>query len=225
MKIAHCINCGSEISWPHRKYCDDCKFITKVCPTCGDPFCVKRGKTTDEKQIYCSQKCRNESDGWKDNLSKSFRMIDGVEEHRCHKCKQWLPFSSFSKNKSVVQNVSRICRSCEADKRKERFFEYRLVLVKSQARMDGLFFDVTADDLRELWADQDGKCILSGRTLDFTAHIDHIIPTSKGGTSVKENLRWLDPHVNWARKNFTDEEFVNMCLDVVKNAVGMECAI
>jgi len=76
--------------------------------------------------------------------------------------------------------------------------------------------EITADDLASLWRKQRGRCALSGRKLSRDAHLDHIIPRSKGGQSEISNLRWLDPWVNVARRNLSDEEFVGLCRQVAE---------
>ena len=67
------------------------------------------------------------------------------------------------------------------------------------------------------WKSQRGLCALSGRKLDRSAHVDHILPVSRGGTNEPSNLQWLDPMINQAKSSMTDSEFVQMCLEVVKH--------
>jgi 5-methylcytosine-specific restriction endonuclease McrA len=75
---------------------------------------------------------------------------------------------------------------------------------------------VTAWQLMCLWKKQRGLCALSGRKLGRDAHLDHIVPLSRGGSSGIENLRWLDPIINQARQNMTDEQFLAMCNQVAE---------
>lgn len=75
---------------------------------------------------------------------------------------------------------------------------------------------VTPQQLAALWKSQRGVCALSGRKLGRNAHVDHITPRSKGGQTVIENLRWLDPWVNVALQDLTDEEFVASCAQVAE---------
>lgn len=49
------------------------------------------------------------------------------------------------------------------------------------------------------------------------AHLDHIVAASLGGGHGLENLRWLDPLVNVALGNMTDDEFRALCSDVLTN--------
>lgn len=66
---------------------------------------------------------------------------------------------------------------------------------------------LTADELRELWEDQNGKCALTGRVLKKDAEIDHILPISKGGDNSMSNSRWVCREANQAKHAMTDEDF------------------
>ena len=73
--------------------------------------------------------------------------------------------------------------------------------------------------IREIWVAQSGKCALTGTALvkGETASLDHIVPTSKGGTSSRENLRWVRLDVNGAKRAMNDAELVAMCRAVVEH--------
>lgn len=75
---------------------------------------------------------------------------------------------------------------------------------------------VTARELAALWKSQRGRCALSGRKLNREAHLDHVIPRSKGGTGEIGNLRWLDPQINMMRHNFSDQEFGVVCAQIAE---------
>ena len=62
-------------------------------------------------------------------------------------------------------------------------------------------------------------CALTGRPIDFnkpnTYEYDHIIPTSRGGDNTLNNLQIVCPEVNRAKQNLTDDEFIDLCKEVV----------
>ncbi len=95
--------------------------------------------------------------------------------------------------------------------RAERFFHWRARLWSSRWKVT-----VTEAQLIELWEAQAARCALSGRPLGADAHLDHVVPSSLGGTHTIENLRWLDPVVNVMRQNLTDAEFLAVCREIVE---------
>lgn len=46
----------------------------------------------------------------------------------------------------------------------------------------------TADDIKRLYEDQDGRCLYCGITLFDRYHVDHMIPLVQGGSNAPENL-------------------------------------
>jgi 5-methylcytosine-specific restriction endonuclease McrA len=99
-------------------------------------------------------------------------------------------------------------------KRKARFFFIRAGSVatrsgvKTAKQLTGI--------LSRLWYTQRGKCALTGRKLTReNARVDHIHPTSRGGTSDESNLRWLVVECNQSKSDLTDSEFITMCREVV----------
>lgn len=71
--------------------------------------------------------------------------------------------------------------------------------------------------IRSLWEEQKGLCKVTGEVLipGHNASLDHIIPTSKGGLSTRDNLRWVLLEINRAKSNMTHQQFVEMCRKVV----------
>jgi hypothetical protein len=69
--------------------------------------------------------------------------------------------------------------------------------------------------LMEMLKQQDFRCALSGRELSpDTASIDHIMPLSRGGKHCPTNAQIIDLDVNQAKRNMTNDEFIEMCCDV-----------
>lgn len=93
----------------------------------------------------------------------------------------------------------------------ERFFKWRAKLFKTHYNLE-----INENDLMNLWIKQNGLCDLTGRKLDKSAHLDHIIPLKRGGKTELNNLRWVCPDVNYAKRNLTDEEFIKLNEDVIR---------
>lgn len=71
----------------------------------------------------------------------------------------------------------------------------------------------TAEQLFGLWVRQRGRCALSGKKLDRTAHLDHVLPKARGGADCISNYRWVAPEVNLMKRDLTDTEFMAICRD------------
>ena len=63
---------------------------------------------------------------------------------------------------------------------------------------------------------QQGMCYWCSKPIDLNATIDHLIPRSRGGTDVNENLALCCRSCNAAKSNMTPEEFVRHVLKVFK---------
>jgi len=65
-------------------------------------------------------------------------------------------------------------------------------------------------------------CALTGRPIDFnkpeTYEYDHIQPISRGGDNTLSNLQILCPEANQAKGRLTDQEFIELCKEVVIHA-------
>jgi len=74
----------------------------------------------------------------------------------------------------------------------------------------------TSRQLRKLIDKQCYRCALTGRNLTpETAFVDHVTPVSSGGSSAIENLQVVHADVNEAKGTMTQEEFIQLCRDVV----------
>ncbi len=65
---------------------------------------------------------------------------------------------------------------------------------------------------------QDYRCALTGRQLSpEEASLDHIVPVRDGGEHVIENTQILHRDINRAKSILSNEEFIEMCRDVVSH--------
>jgi 5-methylcytosine-specific restriction endonuclease McrA len=102
-----------------------------------------------------------------------------------------------------------------------KYREYRQSLKKDffahRARTHRYRFktNVTKDDFLGLWVAQEGKCAITGWDLDDAAQIDHILPIARGGGHGMDNLRWVCAAANRAKRELTDDEFIELARAVV----------
>lgn len=74
-------------------------------------------------------------------------------------------------------------------------------------------------DLREILERQGCRCALTGKLLTpDNCALDHIIPLSRGGAHTKDNAQFVTIDVNRAKGMFLDEEFIQLCRDVIAYA-------
>lgn len=96
--------------------------------------------------------------------------------------------------------------------RQEQPFVWRARLFRNHYKAP-----MRAEDLQSLWDCQGGRCALTGRPILIAdAHLDHVIPVSRGGSHELANLRWLSESANRAKGKMTDEEFFALCGEVTE---------
>ena len=100
---------------------------------------------------------------------------------------------------------------------KKRTFR-RLLRSLKKSNRDHLKINVSVRqwDLWKIAKKQRLKCALTGRKLtNENISLDHIIPTSKGGTHDISNLRLVVLHANLAKLNYSDNELLELAKDIV----------
>ena len=104
---------------------------------------------------------------------------------------------------------------------------YKLRHIKHNAKRRGTKFNVSIEYLWKLFLDQKGKCFYTGRALKIsksirnnnvnwskiTASVDRI-DSNKG--YVEGNLQWVHKDINRFKNNYSHDEFIKMCHEVVQ---------
>lgn len=91
--------------------------------------------------------------------------------------------------------------------------------IKKQAECRDILFELTPDDLWELWLFQKGICAISGQVInlpkkyreksqDSNASLDRI-DSAKG--YIKENIQWIHKDINIMKNKYNLEYFINTC--------------
>jgi hypothetical protein len=96
--------------------------------------------------------------------------------------------------------------------------------IKRGADSRKIEFDITIEDLWELFLRQDKKCALSGLEIKFskvrkdssgkTISLDRI-DSSKGYT--KDNIQFVHKHINIMKNNFDQDYFISLCNNIVNH--------
>lgn len=96
--------------------------------------------------------------------------------------------------------------------------------LKKGAKERNLNFEITLDEIWELFKKQDGKCALSGKQLNFNstrkrsdgnASLDR--KDSKIGYIIN-NVQWVDKKINMSKQGMSNEEFINMCKEIYEHS-------
>ncbi len=67
----------------------------------------------------------------------------------------------------------------------------------------------TAEDIKNMYATQGGRCYYCSVSIEKEYHIDHMTPLSRGGSNWPENLCLACPRCNLSKHTKTAEEFQN----------------
>ena len=94
--------------------------------------------------------------------------------------------------------------------------------IKGQAKIRNLEFNVTVEDLWELYQSQNGKCKLTGLSIDLfidrnkirTASLDRI-DNSRG--YIIGNIQWLHKDINYMKRILTQEKLIEYCHLISEN--------
>lgn len=84
----------------------------------------------------------------------------------------------------------------------------RIYTVQRRAKIRGAEGSFTVTEVRELFEQQQGKCVYCQRKLDESFHRDHIVPLSRGGSNFISNIQLLCGSCNSSKHSKTSEEFL-----------------
>jgi hypothetical protein len=153
----------------------------------------------------------------------------------CNRCKQYLPFSLFSKNSANNDKLSSHCKDCDKisqekqrrkspekqlalhrkyQKEKRKDFNYRLQMLitasKQRASKKQIEHCITVEDLKEIYP-QDGCCPVFGFKLEFgdAGFRDHSPSVDRIDSTkgyTKDNIQILSWRANRLKVDATIEE-------------------
>ena len=140
----------------------------------------------------------------------------------CKKEKHDIDFCKEKRNK--VDGLESRCRECKNKLRSEQRstligYIKNAIGIKSRSKLKYL-------DVLKLYHKQKGRCALSGIKMTHqygeglvptNISIDRINKGTDGGEYTIDNIRLLCVHVNMALNQWTDEEFIEMCQQIIKN--------
>lgn len=137
------------------------------------------------------------------------------KQKRSEYMKKWRENNKVYLRDYYEKNKSRILKSNKSW-REFRFFYSRARRTVSRTK-EGCVDSLTSQ-IFWLWHKQRGRCAMTGKRLNRSAELDHIIPVSKGGKNEPSNLQWLAPEVNQCKNDMTVDEFMAVCINVLSHA-------
>ena len=221
-----------------------------LCPTCGKPYqgesyscpsCKEamrvrsQGRRTSRKQaglcILCGVTCGETRCGsCKEKRRKKNHQMNAAG--KCATCRETLDTkaticvacSAERKKRQQTLRVRRgslkLCRECGVPAI-YGIYCFDHWLVNMAATNTGHRKNATM--LKEIWNKQEGRCALTGFPLQLgeSASIDHIVPSTRGGTNAESNLAWVAWKANQSKTDMTRDEFISFCRLVIAVADGV----
>lgn len=93
--------------------------------------------------------------------------------------------------------------------------------LRKDAKRRGIPCELTIEDLRDVFEQQEGKCALSGLLLTTLGLRCKGVSYSKGTASVdrkdssrgysRDNIQWVHKDINFMKRTMSDAKFVEMC--------------
>ena len=96
--------------------------------------------------------------------------------------------------------------------------------LKRRSHECGVIFDITSKDLKELFLEFYGKeCRYCDKILRINTIVcDHIVPLSKGGDSIKENLQLICRSCNSRKGPLNEKDFLNIVKWISKQSIEVK---
>lgn len=218
------------------------KYFT--CSCCGKSLQENRNnfvwfKNADENGNWHRTTCRNceQEILYKENVKE----IDGLKLYKCFICGEWLPRESFHQhgdnNNSYKyrDGLDKRCCSCKLKQNKQsrtnysnekrllKLLQERWLGARDRAKNKNITFDITKEDLKNLWDKQQGLCAISKIPMTYfidsgriftNLSIDQINP-HLGYT--KDNIQLVCMAVNQMKSDMSIDELYMFCEAILKN--------
>ena len=139
----------------------------------------------------------------------------------CNKVKLLSQFEHFKEGfiRGVCQQCVSIQKAKKTSATPESYLRVLHTQLKSQRAKQGVQYELTTEDVIDLWEMQEGKCALSGMLMthqrdgtygdkkkkDFNASIDRINPN---GPYVRENVQLVANRVNTMKHTLSQDMFL-----------------
>ena len=160
------------------------------------------------------------------------RKLKQNNQKKCTRCNQIYDIDFFPKRSLTLTRG--YCKNCDKVRRRKmtdrvcedlQWYCRRIVVqLKNRAKRQNIPFLLTANDLYQVYLDQQGSCYYTGTKLDFTLKglpgsphrnfpsVDKLTP-SKG--YVQGNICWCLYTINRMKNDLSENEFISVCKTVL----------
>lgn len=110
------------------------------------------------------------------------------------------------------------------------FYKHIKAQLSTRKKVNQLEFNITPEYLEELYEKQNHKCALSGLSLELDITKSGLkqnwsldrIDSNKG--YIIGNVQWVDKRINMMKQSFSQDEFIDMCIEVAKTNGYSKCS-
>ncbi|MBC8350455.1 MAG: hypothetical protein H8E66_00615 [Planctomycetes bacterium] len=168
------------------------------------PVCQVRGREVDLRQLRPSELTR---------MLNSTPLNEVISERQLYRHRQRAGFKiGDGKRVDIFRYVAWLFWIRHTPHPPSSVLDERVSVRMAQHRKTS----VTEREVLELLERQDYRCALTGRKLEpDSSALDHILAVSRGGEHCIANAQVLHREVNQAKGTMTNEEFIQLCREVV----------
>lgn len=152
-----------------------------------------------------------------------------ISKKTCFKCKQTKDVKEFHHNITTKDGYRTYCKECNL---KVRLIKSKTLdgvigdCIASGKRRTNLIYDINKEFLKNLYAKQNGLCVLSGIPLEFKQGNNNFrmnpyrlsvdrIDSSKG--YIKNNIQLICAIINQMKTDMSQIEFIQICEKIYKH--------
>lgn len=179
--------------------------------------CSKCGETKDVEQFGPRRGNPNGRGDCRTCNAKYARQYrqDNLEKYRAKRAADQRRLRRIPEEREKLRLAQKRCYKNGGTERQQRQLEQLKIRDFFRWKARKSYVWLSAQELREQWNKQGGLCALTGRTLDSSAELDHVIPRARGGQNTVDNAQWLHSAANQSKRSMLDAEFITLCREVI----------
>lgn len=207
----------------------------RTCPCCGETLPLTRQNfkrlVTQGKEAF-HMKCKRCED--REEYEREWK----YGKLLCHCCGEYKDISEYSPNggsNHIRNNRRSICRTCSTLRQKQnnknlpdeqklmKCLRWRWLSARDRSKRQNIDFSISIDDIKDLWAKQNGICALSGINMTYelqngrtptNVSIDKIDRT-KG--YVPGNIQLVCMACNQIKSDLSEDVMYKFCKSIVEH--------